>query len=83
MKEIARNMKTLIDDSIVKFIHWRSYVVNNEDVIAYFYDLIKGLEKEPVVEDNTTTTTTSQQHEKSQETPWRQISMNCPLIRRP
>ncbi len=73
MKEIARYKNTLIDDSTVKFIHWKSYVANNEDVITYIYDLIKGLDEEPMVEDHTTitaiTTSSNQQEEEEEEIP--------------
>ena len=72
MKEIARYKNTLIDDSTVKFIHWKSYVANNEDVITYIYDLIKGLDEEPMVKDHTTitaTTSSNQQEEEEKEIP--------------
>ena len=70
MKEIARYKNTLIDDSTIKFIRWKSYVANNKDVITYIYDLIKGLDEEPMVEDHTTiTATSSKQQEEEEETP--------------
>ena len=58
---------------MTKLFFLQAYLpANNEDVITYIYDLIKGLDEEPMVEDHTTITaitTSSNQQEEEEEIP--------------